>query len=165
MIFRKDPAKPQPHARIWADGPAGIPLFSGRPIAGRDSRLKRSGQSILTPGRMDFLQERNRLEALAGLVRPPARPSLGPRNAILSELIETSSAAAVGSKTNARLASTKAALAVPGCFNGLTQKRSPDAAPYSCCCGQRTHFSIVTAGHLAALRRRQSNISGLRELA
>lgn len=71
---------------------------------------------------MDFLQERNRLEALADLVRPPARPTLNPRNTIASELIETSSAAAVGSKTNARLVSTKAALAPPGCFNGLTQR-------------------------------------------
>lgn len=65
---------------------------------------------MLTPRRMDFLQERNRLEALADLVRAPARPSLNPRNTIASELIETS-AAAVGSNTNARLVSTKAALA------------------------------------------------------
>lgn len=76
---------------------------------------------MLTPGRMDFLQERNRLEPLADLVRAPARPSLDPRNTITSELIETLSAA-VGSNTNARLVSTKAALAPPGCFNGLTQK-------------------------------------------
>lgn len=76
---------------------------------------------MLTPGRMDFLQERNRLEALADLVRAPARPSLNPRNTIASELIETSSAA-ISSNTNARLVSTKAALAPPGCFNGLTQK-------------------------------------------
>lgn len=75
---------------------------------------------MLTPGRMDFLQERNRLEPLADLVRAPARPSLNPRNTITSELIETLSAA-VGSNTNA-LVSTKAALALPGCFNGLTQK-------------------------------------------
>lgn len=76
---------------------------------------------MLTPRRMDFLQERNCLEALADLVRAPARPSLNPRNTIASELIETSSAA-VGSNTNARLVSTKAALAPSGCFNGLTQK-------------------------------------------
>lgn len=46
-----------------------------------------------------FLQARNCLEALAGLVQPPARPSHRPRNRIFSELIETSSADAIGSKT------------------------------------------------------------------
>lgn len=122
---------------------------------------------MLTPGRMDFLQERNRLEALADLVRAPARPSLNPRNTIASELIETSSAA-VGSNTNARLVSTKAALAPPGSFNGLTQKAfgcsvlflllQPKNAFFQRDCGTFSGLAAKTKQYLELERACMSNL-------